>query len=182
MSQSANVTSIDAIKRIRQLMVKFDSNVRDALTQLSLECRRAVDWIDIDRPKYWQQQLHLALNQVAEARVNLERKQITVAGGDLNSLIDEKKAYEKARNRRRFTEERVRAVKQWQRKIRHVAEEFEVQIAKAADWAESDMPRAIATLDRMIRSLDKYTEQRPPTDVGDLPVETESTAGDEEQT
>ena len=162
MSRPAKVTSIDAVKRFRVAVKKFDFGVRDALTQLILEARRAVDWLEVDRTRYWPAQVRRASNEIAEAKVNLERCEMSISPSDRKSCYDEKKALDTAKQRLRTAEEKVKAVQRWKRKVKHEAEEFEVQVAKMNGLLDVEVPRTVATLERMIAALDRYTETQLP--------------------
>jgi len=159
MSGPANVTSIEAVKHFRVAMQQFDSEAHDAVIQLILEMRKAVDWIEIDRARYWPNEARKASNAVAEARINLERCQMSINPDDKRSCYDEKKALEQAKARLRTTQEKVRIVKHWQMKVKHEAEEFETQMAKLSNMLDTEMPRAVAALQRMTRALDRYTQK-----------------------
>ena len=61
---SANVTSIEALRRFKAALVEFEADVVDAITMLELEAQRPVDWIETDRTLYWPREV-----QKADARV-----------------------------------------------------------------------------------------------------------------
>lgn len=160
MSRAAKVTSIDAVGQFKVALEAFEADARDALTQLLLELRRAREWIEVDRTRYWPREVRKASDRVAEARSNLDRCQMTATPGDEPPCDDEKRALEKAKRRLRTAEEKVRAVQHWRIKVRHDAEEFEAQIAKLNDLLDTEMPRAVAALQRMIKALDTYAARR----------------------
>jgi len=159
MNGRAKVTSIDAVKHFRLAMQQFDAEARDAVVQLILEMRKAVDWVEIDRARYWPHEVRKSSNAVAEARINLERCQMSVTPDDKRSCYDEKKALEKAKARLRTAQEKVRIVKHWRMKVKHESEEFETQMAKLNNMLDTEMPRAVAALQRMTKALDQYTQQ-----------------------
>jgi hypothetical protein len=157
-AQTANITSLDALRRFRVALVRFAAGVEAALVALELEGRRPVEWVE-ERSRYWPQQARRASDEVAEARQALERCQIRVSSEDAKSCYDERKALEKAKCRLQLCEEKVHAVRRWRAQMQKESEEFKVQLAKMKRFLESDFLRAIATLDRMSEALDRYVEQ-----------------------
>lgn len=156
MSKSANVTSIEEVRYFKAALAEFEASVRDALTQLSLEVRRAIDWIEHDRTKYWPREARRASDRVSEARIALERCELSIDPDDRRGCYDEKKVLQKAKQRLRLCEEKVSVVHKWLMKVKHEADEFSMQTAKMTHALDADLPRAAASLARMAKSLEKY--------------------------
>ena len=96
--------------------------------------------------------------------MNLQRCQISITPGEEQACSDEKKAFEKAKRRLRTAEEKVHVVQHWHMKLKHESEEFEAQMARFRHSLESELPRGIAALQRMIRALDQYTQHSAPSE------------------
>lgn len=160
-AHSANIASIAAVGRFKSGLAQFESDVQSALTNLDLECRRPVAWIEYDRARYWKREEQKAADAVVEARQELDRCEIG-AGDDARSCSDERKALEKATRRMRTAEVKVREIRHWQMTIKKAVEEFQVQISKLRGYLEHDVPRAAASLERMATALDQYVAVRAP--------------------
>lgn len=158
MAQSANITSIEALRLLKAAVVTFEEEVQAAIVALEMEARRPVEWIEHDRKQYWPKQVRKASDEVSEARLALQRCELTISGEDNRSCYDELKALQKAKKRLEKCEEKVRAVRQWSPKIRKEVEEFEVQTAKLKQFLESDFVKAPAALGRMADALDRYVQ------------------------
>jgi hypothetical protein len=156
---TANVTSIDALRSFKAALIRFASEVEAALVTLELEARRAADWVEDDRSRYWPQQVRKASDLVSEARLALERCEVRISGEDERYCYDERKALERAKRRLRLAEEKTQSVRRWRAQMHKESEEFQVQIARLKQFLETDIVRAIAALDRMIASLDRYVVQ-----------------------
>jgi chromosome segregation ATPase len=156
MAESAHVTSIDAVRSFRTALIQFGSNAEESIVMLTLEARKAIQWLQHDRAQYWPDQLRKAQNRVIQARNDLERCQLHYGSENTPSCFDQKKALEKAKHRLRVCEEKVKAVKRWINTIREELEEFHGEVAKMNNWLECDLSRATASLERMVRALDKY--------------------------
>jgi hypothetical protein len=156
---TANVTSLDALRSFRAALVRFAADVEAALVALELEARRPVEWIEGDRSRYWPQQVRKASEMVSEARLALERSEVRISGEDTKYCYDERKALEQAKRRLELAEEKTRAVRRWRVQMHKESEEFQTQIARFKQYLETDLVRAIAALDRITASLDRYAEQ-----------------------
>lgn len=174
MASSANVTSIDAIRLIRLALQQFQSDAGSALMQLELEGRRPVAWIDGDRAPYWDREVRKASDRLSEARIALERAEVTTSAEETKYAYDERKALEKAKRRLRLCEEKVQKVKRWRSVIHKETEVFQAQIAKLQRYLEHDLTQSIAALGRMAESLDRYTrlEAAGPSEAAANPAST----------
>jgi hypothetical protein len=158
----ADVRSIDALREFRGAMLQFGGDANDAVVMLTLESRKAVQWLLEDRARYWPDQLRKAQQSVASARNELERCQLHYGSEQAPSCFEQKKALEKAKRRLATCESKVQAVKRWTAEIREELDDFRAELARMSNWAEVDLPRAIAALDRMTRALDRYAGTQVP--------------------
>ena len=99
MTQSANITSIEALRLLKAAVVTFEEEVQAAIVALEMEARRPVEWIEHDRKQYWPKQVRKASDEVSEARLALQRCELTISGEDNRSCYDERKALQKAKKR-----------------------------------------------------------------------------------
>lgn len=158
MDRSANVRSVEALKQLRTALLIFEGSARDAVTSLVLEVRKAVDWLETDRAQYWPEQYRKASEALVEARSELDRRQLTYGSEEPPSCIEQKKALERAKRRVRLCEQKMKAVKHWIRAVRDELDEFEGQVARVNECLDTDVPRGVANLERMVVALEKYLE------------------------
>lgn len=168
MAKSAHLTSTEAVAALRAALLQFGEDAQNALIALQLEGRRPIDWIDQDRTLYWPREMRKASDRLAEARLELQRCELTISGEDRRACIQEKKNLQKAKDRLQLTEDRIRTVKRWKFEMKKAVEEFEVQLAKVQRYLENDVPIAAAELQRMMLALEAYTQtfgqmSTPPT-------------------
>jgi hypothetical protein len=156
--KSAHITSTEAVTALKAALVQFVEDANNALTALSLEARRPEQWIEHDRSLYWPREMRKASDRLAEARLELQRCELTISGEDRRACIQEKKNLQKAKQRLELTEQRIAAVRRWKFEIRKAIEEFEVHLAKMARYLENDIPVATVELERMAQALDAYTQ------------------------
>lgn len=156
MADSAHVGSIEAVRRFRGALLQFGGDAEDVVVMFNLEARKAMAWLQQDRSRYWPEQLRRAQERVIQCRNDLDRCQLHYGSEDAPSCYDQKKALEKAKRRLRVCEEKVKAVKKWINTIRQELDDFQGELAKLTNWLETDLPRAAASLERMLQALDKY--------------------------
>ncbi|QDU30953.1 hypothetical protein ETAA8_61060 [Anatilimnocola aggregata] len=165
MAKSAHITSTEAVTALRSALLQFAEDASHGVTSLSMEARRAIDWVEQDRTFYWPREMRKASDRLAEARLELQRCELTISGEDRRACYQEKKLLEKAKRRLELTEQRMAAVKRWKFEIRKAVEDFDVQLAKLLRYLENDVPVAGAELQRMAAALDAYTQTfRQPAD------------------
>jgi hypothetical protein len=92
MSTPANVHSSDAIDAVRLALISFADQVSDALTELSTEMRRVLEWLEHDRPRYWKNQVRLSIDEVHQAQQALHRCLMFPIAGERPSCYEERAA------------------------------------------------------------------------------------------
>ena len=75
MSQSANVTSIEAIKEFRSSLCRFGEDVQNALGVAEMEIRRALGWVLHEQPTYWQMRIKRRKQDLSDAQAELFRRE-----------------------------------------------------------------------------------------------------------
>jgi len=143
-------------------LLGFAADARDGVTQLVLEVRRAIDWLENDRVRYWADQYDKASEAVAQARNELERRQLSYGSEEPPSCYEQKKALELAKRRLRLCEEKRKAVQRWIRAVHSELHEFDGQVARMNEALDMDVPRGVAALERMLVSLEKYVQTSAP--------------------
>lgn len=156
--RTANVTSINAIRAVRTALLTFIDETSNAITSLELEARRPVEWLEHDRSQYWPREARKSSDLVSEARLALERCELTSTPGERRSCYEERKQLEKAKRRLELCEQKVQLVKQWRIKLRKDVEDFYVKAAKMKRYLDTDLPRATAMLERFAEALDRYVQ------------------------
>lgn len=164
MTGQARITSTDVVRSLKIALGEFEDDARDGVTQLLLELRRAMDWIEHDRARYWPREVQRASDAVVVARNDLERCEMALRSEDKRSCYEQKLALDRARRRLRLAEEKVRAVRRWRVALQRQADNFQGRLAKMTNYLDSDLPRSVAALDRMMSALDKYTEKAAPVE------------------
>ncbi len=159
MSDQANVHSIDSLRDFRAALLVFSQRVNDALTNLQEQVFYALSWVENDQPRYWRQEVLDAFDDVAETRTSLETNRMRKeAYGHKPSLVEEKKALADAKRRLAYCQEKVEIVKQTGIDLRQETDEFVGRMSQLQRLVETDIPRMVGLLERMILALERYSE------------------------
>lgn len=163
MSEAARVTSVDDLARFRAALVKALDELRLAIGEAESEVGRMRGWIERDQQLYWQSQHRKAQEDVAVCKSALFRKQMVTSSKDQKpSVVDEKKALERAQRRLALCEERRAAVKKWAVQITREEILFKAGLAPLSAMVDRELPHALALLTRMLEHLDAYTSLQAP--------------------
>jgi hypothetical protein len=163
MSTQADVKSIDTLVFVKAALVSYAHETAQALAEVELEGRRAVDYITIDRAAFWKAEVRRASDMVNDAIKDLEHcRAFKKVGNNQPSCIEEKKNLEKARARLAKAEEKAEAVRRWTPVVLQQFRETCVRLVHFREVVDVDCPKAIAHVERMIKALDAYREVSGP--------------------
>jgi hypothetical protein len=170
---SANVTSLDALRQLRVALVEFAETARETMTGLDMELSRGMQWLLETQPQFWHQEQRRLADRVQEARIELTRRRGMALPGEVASCTEQKMALEKAVIQLRHVEDKAKVTKHWGRVVEHESREWLGRANQFNNLVESDLPRAIALLDRSIASIEAYLGvsmvQHPATSSGERP-------------
>lgn len=158
MSLPANVTSIEALHTLRVALIRFAEEATGVVDGWRQEVLRTLEWVDIDRPGYWKEQVRRSFDSVAQARSQLEIARRRAFDGQGPSCIEEKVALQNAQRRLQFSQDQIHVVRNWAIKLQQESDDYRSLIGHLESFIKSDLPRAIARLERMLEALDRYSE------------------------
>jgi hypothetical protein len=168
MSQQADVKSIETLAFVRSAFAAFAHESGQALSEIEIQGQRAVEWICVDRAAHWKAEIRRMTDLVNKAIKDLEHcRTFKKVGDNTPSCIEEKKALEKARQKLAWAEQKAEAVRRWTPVVQQQFRETCVRLVRFRDVIDVDCPRAMAQLEKMLRSLEAYTQVASPTTDGD---------------
>lgn len=167
MSNSANVSSIDAIRLFAAAVAKFQEESRLCLTMMDSQLRQILFWLERDRPGFWKHEVENCMREVAEARVRLHQCRMRKMGDFRPSCIEEVKHLEKCENDVEFAQKQLPNVKRWFGEATHEGEEYRGRAAQLTQAVERDLPRLLALLAFTIDRLEAYAAVTSPNAVPD---------------
>jgi hypothetical protein len=153
----ARLTRIDAVQDMSAAVDVFRNEAFAALEELDMEIQRALQWIHHERRDHWNHAVRRGWEKITEARLQLQQARTARRVGDHEpACIDEKKALARAQRRLETSQEKVEAVRHCARSIDRGVDEYRGSRAPLSAWLESEIPKALAALQRMIDHLEAY--------------------------
>lgn len=162
MADNAQVRSLEDLEAIHATLAGFEEEARGILGGIEMELRRAVNWLKQDRWFYWQNEIKRSRNALAEAQTQLARKRISSAHGTPKDSV-EKEMVRDAQRRLREAEEKLEMIRRWVPKVEHAIDEYHGQSRPLDDLLSGDVPRALASIKRMIEALVAYSSIASPS-------------------
>jgi hypothetical protein len=173
MSSGANVSSIEAVERLKAALCLFVDAARDSLAAVDQESRRTIDFLTHEQLGYWQEQVKRAHEAIASARSELARRRLRSTPDNPVDDEEQKQELRRANARLAYAEDRVDVVKKWRSLLARAFDEYISIADKLADLVDGNPPRCVAAIDGILAALDAYLSASPPeTSLPSLPGET----------
>lgn len=135
----------------------FIVEARQALSAIEMEGRRALDYIAHDQAKHWQAEIRRGSDSVQRAKIDIHNALAFKRIGEHRpSCVEEKKALKQAELRLKLAQAKAEAVRHWTRVASEQFRDFQVKLAQFISTLDGDLPKAIATLERITASLERY--------------------------
>lgn len=167
MGQSANVTSVDAVRQFAASVIAFQEEARLCLTMLDSQLRQILFWLERDRPGFWKREIENCLRDIADARVRLHQCRMRRMGDFRPSCIEEVKDLEAAQKAMEFGQKQIPNVKRWNIEAAHEGNEYHGRAAQLVQSIEREIPRLLAILAFTIDRLDAYAAVTTPSGAPD---------------
>lgn len=182
MADRAKVLSTDAMRDAKAALAEFAEAVAYTVSSVNTEAERMSQWLSQDRMLHWKREVRRWNDEVEMAKAAIMRKRI-IAAPEPASIVDERKALERAQRRLETARRKLENTKRWDRL-------WDRELAKCRGGWQSlaaavrrNIPKASARLDRMVASLEAYARLAPPsqespahpgTPAGETPAEPEA--------
>ncbi len=135
-----------------------------ALSSAESEIRGTFVWLERDRIPHWKRLVPKLAEQVASAKGAKFRKELQTMGGTARpSVIDEKKAIQKAIRALEDAQQRLDAAKRWHVMLEREFAIYKGAVGPAATMIDRDLPNAILRLRNMVLALEAYVSTPTPT-------------------
>src|SRR5262245_33974324 len=162
MNNAADVRSIDALRDMHASVCKFRTDAQDGLASGELSIRRAHDYLT-EKLHFWQAAIRKCEDEVFQAKQELKQRQYVGFDGRVPDTTVQEENLKRAQGRLRYAQEKVETVRRWMTKLPNmVSEVYEGPARHLAATLESELPRALALLERRIMALEAYTTLTAP--------------------
>jgi hypothetical protein len=157
MADRAQVTSVEAIEAFRSALVIYLSKARPALEEMANEVARAKQWLQNDQRRKWEGEMKMRSKKLERAQAELFSVSMSkfqeVSSAQQLLVRRAKEACDQA-------QEKLTMLKKWDRELENRSEPLVKQVDQFQSFVTSEMPKAIAYLNNVIRSLEAYAEVR----------------------
>lgn len=173
----ANLKTISAIRDFRAALVSFMEDAKLALSEAHADVLKTHSWIQHDRIAYWQHALKKRHEKVQMAKSELTRAQLQ-SRDERPSCVVERKALAKAQAEWDEAQHKVESCRRAMTLLDREGLLFKAALGGFSTSLELDLPNAVAHLDRLMDTLEKYFSILPPPDATqDTKREARSDAG-----
>ena len=157
MSTQADVKSLDTLAFVKAALASYAHESGQAIDEVELEGRKAVDYITVDQAAYWKGEVRRCNDLVNQAIKDLEHcRAFKKVGDNQPSCAEEKKNLEKARAKLANAEQKAEAVRRWTPVVLQQFRETCVRLVHFREVVDVDCPRAIARVEQMLKALEAY--------------------------
>ncbi len=169
MADRAQVTSVEAIEAFRSALVVYTSKARPALEEMANEVARAKQWLQNDQRRKWEGEMKMRSKKLERAQAELfsvSMSKIQEVSSAQQLLVRRaKQAVEEA-------QQKIAVLKKWDHELENRSEPLVKQVDQFQSFVTSEMPKALAYLNNVIRSLEAYADVRMGS-AGDAAMPTE---------
>lgn len=162
MNRMARVGSIETIEDLKNSFVNFREEVEAAMYVVESEMQRMLTWLKHDQHKYWMREIKKSEEILSETKGDLHRKKITSIAGQQGSFYEEKAQVRKAKMRLEEAQEKLEITRKWIVRVEEAITEYKAQSQALAATMDLDVPKAIATLNNIMESVEGYLQVAMP--------------------
>lgn len=170
----AQVHSLGAIDDYRAALAHFAHSAKGALELADLEIRRSLEWLSQAQLAHWRLELRRREDAVVTAKQDLHRARMSLtAFGHVPDCADQKAALAKAQARQAEAERKLVSVRRWTQTLQTEVDDYLGPARQLLSMLEGNIPKSLALLERMSRSLEAYLEVAPPVTTAPAPTSAE---------
>ena len=157
MGEQIKVADVQTIERFRASLLVASETFGLALEEAEGEIERTLAWVESEQPDFWRKRIRKAQDEVVMCKSALFRKQEIKATADARpSVVDEKKALDRAMKRLEYAEHKLRNTKRWTTELPRQSVIFKGALSGMHTVLDRDVPRVSAMLKRMTEHLEAY--------------------------
>ncbi len=157
MGEQIKVADVQTIERFRASLLVASETFGLALEEAEGEIERTLAWVESEQPDFWRKRMRKVQDEVVMCKSALFRKQEIKATADARpSVVDEKKALDRAMKRLEYAETKLRNTKRWSTELPRQSVIFKGALSGMHTVLDRDVPRMSAMLKRMTEHLEAY--------------------------
>ena len=162
MAPAARVLSTESLGAYHAALARFAAQATNALCAAELTVRRAMEGLE-ERLRRWTREAHVRQEEVARARAALSMARVGKEGSRAG-LAELELTVKRCQRRLREAEDKLVAVRRWQRAIPEALRDYEGPVHSLASFLDGDARAALVYLERKLALLDAYAADAPPSE------------------
>jgi len=159
MADRAHVASIEAIEAFRAALLVYLKKARSLVDESCDEVLGTRVWLQSDRRLHWENELRRRAKLLDQARQALLSANLAALR---DSSVSERAALSRAQRDLEEAESKLKQVRRWSREFEDRAGPLVRQLESLRTLLSGDMPKAVAGLAQVVRTLDAYAAVAPP--------------------
>ena len=154
MPEKAQITSVEAIGSFRSQLIVFLGQARPVLEEVANEMSRTRLWLQNEQRMFWENELRRRERRLEEAKQELFNATISSLPTGTAALL--RMTVQRTQRAVHEAEAKMRLLKHWDNELDNRAAPLMKQIGQLHGFLATDMTRAVAYLDQILRTLDAY--------------------------
>jgi len=154
MADNARISSVESVEAFRAKLIVFLDQVRPVLEEVGGEMSRTQSWLQNDQRRFWEMELRKRQRKLEEAKQELFNA--TLSQFQTGAAAFSQMAVQRAERAVREAEAKMGVLKKWDSELENRTAPAAKQIEQLHGFLATDMKRAVAYLDQMLKTLDAY--------------------------
>jgi hypothetical protein len=154
MAEKAQITSVEAIESFRAQLIVFLGQARPVLDEVANEMSRMRLWLQNDQRMFWEQELRRRARRLEEAKQELFNATVSSLQTGTAALLQ--MTVQRSRRAVDEAEAKLKFLKRWDAELDNRSSPLMKQTEQLQGFLATDMARAVAYLDQVLKALDAY--------------------------
>lgn len=163
MALPVDVRSLDVLRDFRAILARSREDAKNALAAAEMEISRMVDWLANDRRLHWESEIRRRREDLSQMKGELFRKRTSRMFGHDGNLSEPHELVREATRRLEEAEQKLLRVKRWRDPLQQAVMKYRAKAQPLGDMLDGDVQRALGQMEQMIRALEAYLADAPPS-------------------
>ena len=154
MAGNAQITSVEAIENFRAKLIVYLSQTRPVMEEVSNELSRTRLWLQNDQRMFWDHERRKRERKLEEAKQELFNATMSAIQSGTTALLQ--MTVQRSQRAVQESETKLKLLKRWDNELDNRAAPLMKQTEQLQGFLATDMARAVAYLDQVLKALDAY--------------------------
>jgi len=154
MAGNAQITSVEAIENFRAKLIVFLSQTRPVMEEVGNELSRTRLWLQNDQRMFWDHERRKRERKLEEAKQELFNATMSAIQSGTTALLQ--MTVQCSQRAVQESETKLKLLKRWDNELDNRAAPLMKQTEQLQGFLATDMARAVAYLDQVLKALDAY--------------------------